>query len=111
MDDAEIDVNEVGKRKSFNHEGSSVRLTIWSDGLARVSAFISRTPGKGYGTVVFNKMLNYADKHELSLFLTVQNYTNSRDILSNEQLIAFYEKHGFVKDSDKRPIVMSRAYR
>ena len=55
--------------------------------------------GNGYGTILMNSIVEAADKNQVNLIL----------LASNEKLINFYERLGFVKTD--RPGKMTRLYR
>lgn len=88
----------------FQHEGASAKLTTMGDGRYSVTNVFSKFPGMGHARCVMQQLVDYADKHQLKLILTVQEYRgqNGRGF-NNEQLEAFYSKFGFVRHSNSFP--------
>lgn len=100
---------QVGFLK-FNYEFSTARMTLWDDGVGYISGVYSRVRGKGHATQVFMDMCDYADRNVLILQLDVSAYgPNTQGKLTDEQLMGFYEKFGFIVIEDEGdPIRMER---
>lgn len=102
-------VNEIGKRKSFNKGKASARLTIFSDGVARLSSVLAREKGTGAGRAIMEQVCRYADENGLTLQLFVQRFGDPHEGMSNKELIEFYKKFGFYVEEDGRlPVMMWR---
>lgn len=50
--------------------------------------------GKGYGTKILQQILDDADKEQVKLVLSVFS-SDMRGIMKNDELIAWYMRHGF----------------
>lgn len=88
----------------FRFEKASADLVIWGNGTATLSSLYAITPGQGHGSGVMHLILDYADAHDLTLILVARRFKNPRG-LSNDELVKFYEKFGFVSESlDSEPI-------
>jgi GNAT superfamily N-acetyltransferase len=94
----------------FKNGIAAVKLAHIVDGKVMLSNLYSRVPGKGYGTDVMKKAVEYADKNGLTIVLVVGRYAypDGRG-LDNDQLVEFYKKFGFtVAEDGQRPIMMDR---
>lgn len=60
--------------------------------------------GKGWGTALLNYVTHAADKHAVALMLEVK----SEGALSDEQLEAFYARHGFERFQSDPCVLMVR---
>lgn len=61
----------------------------------------ARVRGQGHATALLREITEWADKNDLELHLTVRSYGHPvHTILSNEQLVRFYSKFGFVDQGD-----------
>lgn len=88
----------------FQHEGASAKLTTMGDGRYSVTNVFSKFPGMGQARCVMEQLVAYADKHELQLVLTVQEYRGQTGRgFNNEQLETFYSKFGFVRHPNSFP--------
>jgi len=88
---------------------ASVKLVSLDPGVWALSNLFSRHRGQGHATAVMKKVIAYADKNGLEIKLLVQRYGHTdRKALDNLQLIAFYEKFGFQRIGEGRPIMMVR---
>jgi GNAT superfamily N-acetyltransferase len=57
----------------------------------------AKTRGQGDATALLRKITRWADENDLELHLSVRSYGHPvQTILSNEQLVTFYAKFGFV---------------
>ena len=57
----------------------------------------AKTRGQGDATALLRKITRWADENDLELHLTVRSYGHPvQTILSNQQLVTFYAKFGFV---------------
>ena len=81
----------------FQHEGSSVKLTVWDSTRATVSDLFSINRGRGYANVVTQQLVDYADLWGLYVILEVQrfHYADNQSP-DNSGLKRFYAKFGFV---------------
>lgn len=61
---------------------------------------------KGYGSEVLKKLVGYLDRNQIDLYA----YIHSSGSLSEQQLAAWYKRHGFV-DSDERGYQLVRKSR
>lgn len=79
----------------FNHESASCTVAV--DGNAgTVLRVYSKTRGEGHATGLLTKVIEYADKNGLRLNLRARQYGGPiQTMLSNEDLVKFYEKFGF----------------
>ena len=86
-------------RRRFRFAYESARVYLMFDDDAETSAqvvdMMSLQRGLGHATEALKKAVSYADEKGISLRLKVQRSGNPRNTLSNEQLVAFYEKFGF----------------
>lgn len=89
----------------FTHKGASARLTVWGRYDATLSNVFSKNRGKGEATQLLEKIMNYADRHELSLIVLVQAF-HYADKMSpdNAGLAAWYHKFGFEYCADDQPL-------
>lgn len=78
----------------FDYESCCAVLELHDFKYATLSSLRSGVRNQGHATEVMKKIVEYADKHNLGLFLTVQAY-GPPDILNNNQLESFYKKFGF----------------
>ncbi len=81
----------------FRFESATCRLTPHGDGTADLTHLYSGQRGNGHATGVVTLALRYADEHELETYLLARGYGGpTQTMLSNEQLVEFYNKFGFV---------------
>ena len=80
----------------FSHKSASARLVVWGPYDATLSNVISTDRGKGHATRLLEKVMDYADRHELSVVLLVQAFQYA-DKMSpdNAGLARWYRKFGF----------------
>jgi GNAT superfamily N-acetyltransferase len=97
------------ERVVFRFESARATLFKLEDGTAKVTNVHAQMRGQGHATAVLSRIIEYADKHQLPLWLEVQRYGHPRGGLTNAQLLNFYSKFGFVLNPDERlPRWMSR---
>lgn len=83
--------------KIIKFESASARIKERDD-LVILCDVYARKRGLGHGSGLMKLVVEYADSENLELVLQVRAYsTVGKDVLSNEQLIEFYKKFGFVK--------------
>lgn len=93
---------------SFTHESAGALLHEWGNGTASLSDLHVRTYRQGHATALMKKLESYADKHKLVLILQVRRYGTPHEGMSNSELEMFYSKFGFIRQSDRKPVVMIR---
>lgn len=92
--DAEVQVFEYGMARC---------TVLIKDGKGFVSHLYSRLRGQGHATGVLTAVCEFADKNGLELYLFARGYGGPvQTMLNSEQLVAFYEKFGFVNESGGR---------
>lgn len=94
----------------FKNGIAAVKLAHMHDDRVMLSNLFSRIPGKGHGTDVMKKAVEYADQNGLTIVLVVGRYAypDGRG-LDNKQLVEFYKKFGFtVVEDGGLPIMMHR---
>lgn len=79
---------------SFRHGGASGQLRFLDHEHAVLANVHSVNRGQGEGTELMKKIVAYADRHGLTVYLRAQRFT-SRDAPDNNQLVAWYQKFGF----------------
>lgn len=81
----------------FQHEGSSVKLTVWDSTHATLSNLFSIKRNRGYAKVVMQELIDYADLWGLYVLLEVQQFHYAdKESPDNSGLKKFYAKFGFV---------------
>ena len=85
----------------FSHKSARARLTIWGAYDATLSNVFSTDRGRGHATRLLEKVMNYADRNELTVVLLVQayHYADGRSP-DNAGLANWYKKFGFVDCND-----------
>lgn len=82
----------------FRYESASCEVMIVS-GRGIVHRVYSQTRGRGHATRLLQQVTEWADENDLELYLRAQGYGGPvQTMLDNNQLIKFYERHGFVRD-------------
>lgn len=95
---------------SFTHGKASAKLIFIERGVYNLTNVWTDTQdrNKGYAKGVMQKVISYADEHQLTIRLQAQRYGKVTDpALDNSDLEAFYSKFGF-KTTDRAPIRMIR---
>ncbi len=93
------------KSKHFTYMSANAKLTIWDDKNGTVSNVISNRRGRGHATQVMRHICQYADEHQMSLLLEVQQYAYAdSDSPDNAGLTRWYRKFGFVTCEGNRMI-------
>lgn len=96
-------------QSTFKLQSAQVTLHFEEGDTARLTGLFSKEPGRGHASALMTEVMNYADKHELSLYLEVQRFGDPHWGLDNLQLISFYERFGFdLVNDDRRPRWMTR---
>lgn len=96
--------------KFFAYESATARLKVMNGHLWVVSVF-ARDRGKGHATGLLKEITSWADERGEVLFLSVgsANPRKHPNILTDEQLISMYQRHGFeMLDSAKRAMPVMR---
>lgn len=97
--------------KVFRYESASAKLVFLNNGEpALLRSVQSVTHRKGHGNGLMRKVTEYADKHNLTVQLSVQCYGQPLDteVLNNQQLERWYASHGFQRVSKREPVRMIR---
>ena len=82
----------------FRYESASCEVMIVS-GRGMVHRVYSQTRGRGHANRLLQQVTEWADENDLELYLRAQGYGGPvQTMLDNNQLIKFYEKHGFVRE-------------
>ena len=104
-------VNKKDKRE-FRHESATATVFVATDRTAAIARVLAQKPKQGHGTLLMHQICGWADKNDILLWLEVQRFHySSRGGMSNDDLIAFYEKFGFqVVDDGQRPTLMERRF-
>lgn len=85
----------------FRYESATCKLTISEGNNADLSHVYAKVRGQGHATVLLTQVMEFADKNDLQLYLRVRGYGGPvQTMLSNEQLVRFYSKFGFVDKGD-----------
>lgn len=103
-------MNTVFKKPYIFRAGSaSVKITEWGDGNATISDLHSLQPRLGHATELMNLVVRRAQIKGLNLLLDVQRFGDPHRGLSNDQLVEFYKKFGFIVCQDGvKPVMMIR---
>ena len=83
----------------FVYETASLTLAIWEDTHGSFIDVISVEKGKGHATGLMNSLTEFADLSGMRL-TTQAEPDGDEPRLSDNQLIAFYEKFGFVRQNN-----------
>lgn len=94
----------------FKYESASATLHFLEPDVVVLKNVRASKLNRGHATAVMQQVIDYADKNDLTIQLSVQRYAYSdNQALDNDQLKAFYEKFGFRRDFRfKPPIRMVR---
>lgn len=94
---------------TFVFQGASARLTPLDKFTYAVSNVWSKTRNRGHASVVMSDICAFADERLVTLKLVVQRYGYAdATAMDNKTLKQFYEKFGFVEDSEGWPVTMVR---
>lgn len=95
----------------IQHKGATARLAIYSNGTAHISGVYSRYRGRGEARLLMQGLCEFLDLNGWPAQLEVSNYgPNIDSALTNDQLVAFYQKFGFVVvTDDASPTLMRRS--
>ncbi|ASR80293.1 acetyltransferase [Arthrobacter phage JEGGS] len=85
-----------GKTIIIKHESASLQLHDFGNGMASVSHVFAKERRKGHASALMEKLVEYADDHNLVLNLEVRRYGHPIGP-DNEILKSFYSKYGFVQ--------------
>ncbi|QDH47949.1 acetyltransferase [Arthrobacter phage Xenomorph] len=105
-----------GKTIVIKHESASLQLHDFGNGMASISHVFAKERRKGHASALMEKLVEYADDHNLVLNLEVRRYGHPIGP-GNLELEAFYRKFGFIRvlknsnirrDIAKEMIFMSR---
>jgi predicted GNAT superfamily acetyltransferase len=82
--------------KVFTYQGARAQLAIWDECNATLSNVFSVNRGRGHANRLMENVCKYAEKHELTLLLEVQQFGYAdRDSPDNSGLKTWYRKFGF----------------
>jgi len=85
----------------FKHESASANLRKDDHGVWNLTSVYSESRGKGHASELMRKISEYADVHGITVNLMAREYGAVKG-LTNQQLVTFYRKYGFVVQSHKR---------
>jgi GNAT superfamily N-acetyltransferase len=95
-----------------NSEGTligRIQLSEVNDNTVKIDEIVSEKRGQktGNGTVIMNKVIENADKNNVTLVLTANliGEMKAKGFETPQKLQAFYEKFGFIKDKSKGTMV------
>ncbi len=86
--------------REFRYGHAVLTLNIWDLTRATISDLYSSDRKKGHATMVMKQTIEFADNHGMLLVLVAESY-DEEDGLTTAQLIKFYQKFGFVSDSQQ----------
>lgn len=93
----------------FRFGKASCKLTEHGDGTADLTHVYSQVRGQGQASHLLRLVMDYVDKKNLHVYLRVRGYGGPiQTMLSNEQLVKFYEKFGFSAAANTPTPVMIR---
>lgn len=96
-------------RSVVTYETSSVEIFMDpTKRSGRLSNLYSISRGKGYATAILKMVCEWADTNDVYLWCVAKPYGNPRDALNLQQLVAFYEKFGFVQQKNKGKLELHR---
>lgn len=83
----------------IKYESASARVKQVDGEYVLINVY-SRDRGKGHGSGLMERVIEYADRNQIRLKLIARPYkTVARgDILSSEALVDFYRRYGFISD-------------
>ena len=90
----------------FTKGNAQVKLIVWTDGTATLHSLYSKTRGRGHASAVLKSACAYADENNTTLRLRVR--ADEDGDLTDLQLEAFYARYGFVTDTPRFPLTMTR---
>lgn len=82
----------------FVYKSASAKLTMMrTEDKGLITSLESTSPGQGHGSELMHRICVYADDLQVALHLKAQVYkAHGLYIMSNRELVAFYERFGFV---------------
>ena len=93
----------------FKTLSAQATLRYEDDKTAKLYNVYSEIRGQGHATHLLSSIVEFADDEGITIWLDVQSYGDPHTVLTNSQLITFYEKFGFdVLDRSHRPVRMVR---
>ena len=93
----------------FRFGNATCKLTEHGDGNADLTHVYSKDRGRGQATQLLRLVMEYVDEKNLRVYLRVRGYGGPvNTMLSNQQLVLFYEKFGFRIQNDVEHPVMVR---
>ena len=93
----------------FRFGKATCKLTEHGDDTADLTHVYSKARGRGQATRLLQLVTEYADEKNLRIYLRVRAYGGPvNTMLSNQQLVLFYEKLGFHISQDVEHPVMIR---
>ena len=93
----------------FRFGKASCKLTEHGDGTADLTHVYSQVRGQGQASHLLRLVTDYVDEKDLHVYLRVRGYGGPvNTMLSNQQLVMFYEKFGFRISQDSEHPVMVR---
>lgn len=106
----------MNKRTILKFKSASAQLQIGEDGdQAKVTRVYASQRGQGHGSGLLTVIEQFADERGMSLWLEVEPYKKvAHEILDLEQLVSFYQRHGFEmrkQSLNAKPVVMVRQSR
>lgn len=100
---------QESKSINFKYASGSATLKFRVDQKeALLSDVRADIPGVGHGSAVMEAVVLYADNYGIDILLKAQKNGDPHTGLTNEQLVAFYSKFGFVAQKDTKPVMMVR---
>jgi GNAT superfamily N-acetyltransferase len=84
----------------FRHETATAVLCDWGDGTSSLGYVYARAKGQGHAKSLMAYIVDYVEtNHIRSIYIEVDGYgPKNKKALTNEQLVGFYAKFGFVVD-------------
>ena len=80
---------------SFRHKGASAQLRFLDGTEAVLVNVHSVNRGQGEGSELMQKIVDYADRNDINIYLRAQRFSVPRDAPNNHDLVAWYQKFGF----------------
>ena len=90
------------------YESAKALLHVFENGLASLSDVHVTDLRQGHATGLMKQIEQYADDNNLQVMLEVRRYGDPHHGMSNAQLEQFYSRFGFVRQGERKPIVMIR---
>jgi GNAT superfamily N-acetyltransferase len=81
---------------------ASALINMIDADLGIVNNVYSKQKRMGHAGCLMTDIVNWADSNGVTLLLSAQAF-EARDALTNEQLVEFYARYGFVRERDIAP--------